>query len=100
VLDYLLMDLYPSEDDIALVQQGKAASPVGVSRKASGMPLPRGLDAFGADVPVGGPAASAAASSASAASAASVASAASMSAAAPVASAISAPSTAASRGQP
>jgi penicillin-binding protein 2 len=97
VLDYLLMDLYPSEDDIALVQQGKAASPVGVSRKASGMPLPRGLDAFGADVPVGGPAASAAASSASAAS---VASAASMSAAAPVASAISAPSTAASRGQP
>ncbi len=52
VLDYLLMDQYPSEEDIALVQQGKAAAPVGKPRVASAMPLPRGLDAFGADVPV------------------------------------------------
>jgi penicillin-binding protein 2 len=69
VLDYLLMDLYPSEEDIALVQQGKVAAPVGTARKASAMPLPRGLDAFGADVPVmGEKAAVGAASAASAAS--------------------------------
>lgn len=71
VLDYLLMDQYPSEEDIAAVQIGKAASPIGVSRKASAMPLPRGLDAFGADVPVMGDAAAAAASAALSASAAS-----------------------------
>jgi penicillin-binding protein 2 len=52
VLDYLLADVYPSEDDIAAVQVGKAASPIGVPRKASSMPLPRGLDAFGGDVPL------------------------------------------------
>ena len=70
VLDYLLMDQYPSEEDMAAAQIGKAASPIGVSRKASAMPLPRGLDAFGADVPVKlDAAASAVASSASAASA-------------------------------
>ncbi|MDO9291518.1 MAG: penicillin-binding protein 2 [Hydrogenophaga sp.] len=70
VLDYLLMDQYPSEEDMAAAQVGKAASPIGVSRKASAMPLPRGLDAFGADVPVKlDAAASAAASSASSASA-------------------------------
>lgn len=52
VLDYLLMDQYPSEEDIAAVRIGKASSPLGASRKASQMPLPRGLDAFGDDVPV------------------------------------------------
>ena len=52
VLDYLLMDQYPSEEDIAAVRIGKAASPLGVPRKASAMPLPRGLDAFGDDVPL------------------------------------------------
>lgn len=52
VLDYLLMDQYPSEEDIAAVRIGKAASPLGASRKASAMPLPRGLDAFGDDVPL------------------------------------------------
>jgi penicillin-binding protein 2 len=73
VLDYLLLDQYPSEEDIAAVQQGKAASPIGVPRKASEMPLPRGLDAFGADVamtPEGAPTAASPASAASAASAA------------------------------
>jgi penicillin-binding protein 2 len=65
VLDYLLMGIYPSDEDIALVQHGKVASPVGASRKVAEMPLPRGLDAFGEDVPLngaGGPAASASAS--------------------------------------
>ncbi|MBH1987822.1 MAG: penicillin-binding protein 2 [Burkholderiales bacterium] len=51
VLDYLLLGQFPSEEDIALVQQGKAAAPVGVPRKAADVPLPRGLDAFGSDVP-------------------------------------------------
>jgi penicillin-binding protein 2 len=52
VLDYLLMGIYPSEEDIALVQQGKVGAPVGTPRKVADMPLPRGLDAFGGDVPV------------------------------------------------
>ncbi len=72
VLDYLLLGLYPSEEDIALAQQGKAGSPVGTQRKAADVPLPRGLDAFGEDVPEAGAlAASAASGAASAASAAS-----------------------------
>ena len=50
VLDYLLLGVYPSEEDIALVQQGKASAPVGTPRKASEVPLPKGTDAFGADV--------------------------------------------------
>jgi penicillin-binding protein 2 len=75
VLDYLLADTYPSEEDIALVQVGKVAAPIGTPRKASAMPLPRGIDAFGADVP-GQPGAASAASSASSANAASSASAA------------------------
>lgn len=50
MLDYLLLGVYPSEEDIALVQQGKASAPVGTPRKASEVPLPKGTDAFGADV--------------------------------------------------
>jgi penicillin-binding protein 2 len=70
VLDYLLMDQYPSEEDIAAVQLGKAASPIGTPRKASAMPLPRGLDAFGADVPATPDAAASAASAAASAASA------------------------------
>ncbi|MEY2843519.1 MAG: penicillin-binding protein 2, partial [Pseudomonadota bacterium] len=71
VLDYLLMGIYPSDEDIALVRQGKVASPVGTPRKVAEMPLPRGLDAFGEDVPLNGVGGAAqAASAASAASAA------------------------------
>jgi penicillin-binding protein 2 len=51
VLDYLIMGIYPSEEDIAAVQIGKASAPIGVARKVAEMPLPRGLDAFGEDVP-------------------------------------------------
>ncbi len=50
VLDYLLLGIYPSEEDIALVQQSRASAPVGVPRKAAELPLPKGTDAFGADV--------------------------------------------------
>jgi len=105
VLDYLLLDQYPSEEDIAAVQIGKAASPIGVSRKASAMPLPRGLDAFGADVPVmvevaasGAPRASAASAPSAAASVAASA-ASDASAAAPVASAAASVARPAARGR-
>jgi penicillin-binding protein 2 len=40
VLDYLLLGLYPSEEDIALARQGKAGAPVGQQRLASSVPLP------------------------------------------------------------
>jgi len=55
VLDYLLAGIYPSEEDIAAVQQGKAAAPIGTPRKVSEVPLPKGLDVFGTDVPVSPP---------------------------------------------
>ncbi len=98
VLDYLLLDQYPSEEDIEAVRIGKAASPLGVSRKASQMPLPRGLDAFGDDVPVQASATSASAVGAAAA-APSVASAASIPASAVArASAPAAPVSAAASG--
>jgi penicillin-binding protein 2 len=40
VLDYLLLGLYPSEEDIALLREGKAGAPVGTPRKAADVPLP------------------------------------------------------------
>jgi penicillin-binding protein 2 len=42
VLDYLLMDQYPSEEDIALVRQGKGAAPIGKPRAPADVPLPTG----------------------------------------------------------
>ncbi len=39
VLDYWLLGLYPSEQDLALVRYGKASAPVGTPRKASEVPL-------------------------------------------------------------
>ncbi|WP_298011195.1 penicillin-binding protein 2 [uncultured Aquabacterium sp.] len=51
VLDYLLLGVYPSEEDIALVQQGKAAAPVGTPRRVADVPLPRATDVFGAEPP-------------------------------------------------
>jgi penicillin-binding protein 2 len=40
VFDYVLLDQYPSEDDIAAVQKGMASAPIGKPRKASEMPWP------------------------------------------------------------
>ncbi|MEY8877342.1 MAG: penicillin-binding protein 2, partial [Leptothrix sp. (in: b-proteobacteria)] len=40
VLDYLLADQYPSEEDIELVRKGAASAPVGASRRAADVPLP------------------------------------------------------------
>jgi penicillin-binding protein 2 len=40
VFDYVLLGQYPSEEDIALTQQGKSAAPVGQPRDASTIPLP------------------------------------------------------------
>jgi penicillin-binding protein 2 len=42
VLDYLLMDQYPSEEDIALVREGKGIAPIGTPRKPADVPLPSG----------------------------------------------------------
>jgi penicillin-binding protein 2 len=50
VLDYLISGIYPSEEDIVEVSQGRGIAPIGISRKVSEVPLPRGLDAFGTDV--------------------------------------------------
>jgi penicillin-binding protein 2 len=40
VFDYWLMNQYPSEEDLALVRQGKAANPVGTPRVASEVAWP------------------------------------------------------------
>lgn len=40
VFDYLLTGAYPSEQDIALMREGKATAPVGTPRLASDVPLP------------------------------------------------------------
>lgn len=41
VLDYLLADQYPSEEDIALVREGKSSGPpVGTPRRVEDVPLP------------------------------------------------------------
>jgi len=50
VLDYLLAGVYPSEEDILAVQEGRVAAPIGVPRRVADVPLPRGVNAFGAEV--------------------------------------------------
>jgi penicillin-binding protein 2 len=40
VFDYVLLDQYPSEEDLAAVQKGMVAAPIGKPRKASEMPWP------------------------------------------------------------
>jgi len=40
VFDYLLMDQYPNPQDLAAVQKGEAAAPIGDPLKASAMPWP------------------------------------------------------------
>jgi len=44
VFDYLLLGQYPSEEDIALTQQGLSAAPVGSPRRAADVPLPHRKD--------------------------------------------------------
>ena len=63
VFDYLLLGQYPSEEDIALARQGKAAAPVGAPRRAADVPLP-GQMAAAAPAALAPPAAPAAAASA------------------------------------
>jgi penicillin-binding protein 2 len=50
VLDYLLADIYPSEEDIIEVGLGRGIAPIGTPRRVADVPLPRGTDAFGSDV--------------------------------------------------
>jgi penicillin-binding protein 2 len=40
VFDYLLLDQYPNAEDLAAVQKGLAAAPIGTPRKASSLPWP------------------------------------------------------------
>jgi penicillin-binding protein 2 len=40
VFDYLLLGQYPSEEDLAAVQQGRAGAPLGTPRRAAEVPLP------------------------------------------------------------
>jgi penicillin-binding protein 2 len=56
VFDYLLLGQYPSEEDIALTQQGRSAAPVGTPRRADEVPLPgQALPPGGSAVAVPGP---------------------------------------------
>ncbi len=66
VLDYLISGIYPSEEDIVAVGEGRGIAPTGESRRVSDVPVPRGMDAFRSDVTKGseGPAAPASAASA------------------------------------
>ena len=52
VLDYLLLGIYPSEEDIAAVQRGEAPTPIGQPRRVADVPLP---PAVGGSVWSGGP---------------------------------------------
>ncbi len=52
VLDFWLLGQYPSEEDIAAVQQGKSPTPLGKPRKVSDLPWPPGAPA---SAPVAGP---------------------------------------------
>jgi penicillin-binding protein 2 len=40
VFDYLLLGLYPSEEDMAATRQGKSGAPIGTPRRAADVPLP------------------------------------------------------------
>ncbi len=48
VLDYLILGLYPSEEDIVAVQQGRAPAPIGQQRSVADVPLPPRRNAFDA----------------------------------------------------
>ena len=43
VLDYWVAGLYPSEQDLKAVQQGKASAPIGTPRQAADIPLPNAV---------------------------------------------------------
>jgi penicillin-binding protein 2 len=73
VMDYLLADQYPSEEDIALTREGKSAAPIGTPRPVSTVALP-GAGAYavgpgsgGLSAPMVVPAASAASAAAASA---------------------------------
>jgi penicillin-binding protein 2 len=68
--DYWLQGAYPSEEDIALVQQGKATTPVGPARRAADIPLPGSPEALAAAVLAASTASSASASAQAAAASA------------------------------
>jgi penicillin-binding protein 2 len=42
VLDYLMLGVYPSEEDIENVRNGQGAAPIGTPRRVADVPLPQG----------------------------------------------------------
>jgi penicillin-binding protein 2 len=40
VMDYMLLGLYPSEEDLVLTRKGQSGAPIGTPRRAAEMPLP------------------------------------------------------------
>jgi penicillin-binding protein 2 len=40
VFDFMLLGLYPSEEDLEATRQGKSGAPIGVQRRAADVPLP------------------------------------------------------------
>jgi penicillin-binding protein 2 len=55
--DYYLMGLYPSEEDVAAVRQGKATTPIGKQRSAAEAAWPPGAAAAPLPAPAGSAAA-------------------------------------------
>jgi penicillin-binding protein 2 len=51
VFDYLLLGLYPSEEDLVVTRQGKSGAPIGAPRRAADMPLPGQTAPMAATVP-------------------------------------------------
>jgi penicillin-binding protein 2 len=72
VLDYLIAGLYPTAEDIALVQKGQGGAPTGPQRRAAEVPLPTprsGAPGMSVAVATGTPSASSASGAASGAAA-------------------------------
>ncbi|MFZ5522256.1 MAG: penicillin-binding protein 2 [Pseudomonadota bacterium] len=42
VLDYLMLGIYPSEEDIEAVRNGRGGAPIGTPRRVADIPLPQG----------------------------------------------------------
>ncbi len=84
VFDYVLLGLYPSEEDIALTRQGKSTAPVGRQRRADEVPLPGMPAALPPEAAAPAPAPAAAAAAAAAPAPAPAAAAAVPAAAAPL----------------
>jgi len=58
VFDFLLLGLYPSEEDLAATRRGQSGAPIGTQRRAADVPLPgQAAGAASGLMGTGGPAA-------------------------------------------